>query len=75
MLFLCYLQGVCQAVIKLSLPPWLARELKPNRKLFPHHLSSILHCALSGCWFTHGLLVTVAFTYRNEYFRAKIVKG
>jgi hypothetical protein len=26
----------------------LARELKPNRKLFPDHLSSILHAVLVG---------------------------
>jgi hypothetical protein len=31
-----------------SWPPWLARELKPNRKLFPDHLAFILHGALVG---------------------------
>ncbi len=31
-----------------SWSPWLARELKPNRKLFPDHLAFILHGALVG---------------------------
>ncbi len=39
---------VSKRVVKKSngaKPPWLTKELKPNRKLFPDHLSSIL-----GCW-------------------------
>jgi len=31
-----------------SIVIWLAKELKPNRKLFPDHLPSILHGALVG---------------------------
>jgi hypothetical protein len=40
-------------------PPWLTRELKPNRILFPYHLSSIHPsflpsrlCCTGGYWFT-----------------------
>jgi len=33
---------------KKSSPLWLGRELEPNRKLFPDHLSFILHGALMG---------------------------
>jgi hypothetical protein len=29
--------------MQLSWPPWLARELEPDRKVFPDHLSFILH--------------------------------
>jgi len=32
----------------VSYPPWLARELEPNRKLFPDNLPSILYGALVG---------------------------
>jgi hypothetical protein len=45
MLFLYYLQGVCQEVVKLSLPPWLARELEPTENCFltTYHPSFIVH--------------------------------
>jgi hypothetical protein len=36
-----------------SLPPWLARELEPNRNLLPDYSPSIHpSCCAGGCWFT-----------------------
>jgi hypothetical protein len=43
---------VSKRVVKKSngaKPPWLTKELKPNRKLFPDHLSSILPSRVH-CW-------------------------
>ncbi len=34
--------------VLLHCGPWLARELEPNRKLFPDRLPFILHGALVG---------------------------
>ncbi len=33
-------------------PPWLARKLEPNKKIFFSCITSILHGKLIGCWFT-----------------------
>jgi hypothetical protein len=36
-------------------PPWLARELEPNEKVFSFHLSSIPHgVPMADCWFTRS---------------------
>jgi hypothetical protein len=63
MLFLYYLQGVCQEVVKLSLPPWLARELEPTENCFltTYHPSFIVHSvgadSLMASWLQLPLLI------------------
>jgi hypothetical protein len=42
----CWWVGSTKKATELSQPPWLARELEPNRKLFLDYLPSILHGAL-----------------------------
>jgi hypothetical protein len=38
----------------ISETSWLARELEPNRKLFPDHISSILDAALVSAGSLHA---------------------
>jgi hypothetical protein len=46
MLVGCWWVGSTKKATELSQPPWLTREMEPNRKLFLEHLPSILHGAL-----------------------------
>ncbi len=51
-------------------------NLKPNRKLFPNHLSSILHGALLvGCWFIEGPMTTTISYARCQYGREQQQRG